>query len=245
VVILAAFIQKAGYGDNSIAHIPHNLPAIFCTIVLYTSPLSNIATVNWVYWSLSCEIAFYILIYIGSHLRRKHLIHFFIIISFASLWINAPSGKIYFFFNHWSTFSLGLCIYYLHSNKIKVNKKLLLILFSLNILGLLTHFLTNQPLEIVAAIMTALVIYFSNIISLKNNFLSKLGDFSYAVYLIHVPIGVYLLGYFKSKLFQQNQLLNIFFDITIYCIVTFFAMLIYKYIEQPFIRIGKSLVKKV
>jgi len=244
VVIFAAFIQKAAYGDNSVAHIPHNIFAGLCTVVLYTSPLSNIPTINWVYWSLSCEAAFYILIYIGLTLSRKHLIYFFIVISFTSLWINSPSGKIYFFLNHWSAFSLGLCIYYFHSSRIVVDKKLLLILLILNITGLFTHFLVDHPLQIAVAIMSGALIYFSNANSLKKNFFSKLGDFSYAVYLIHVPIGVYVLGYFKNNLFQQNQLLNIIFDITVYCIVTLFAILIYKYVEQPFIRIGKSFVKK-
>lgn len=244
IVILAAIMQRLILGSNSIDHIPHNVFSLFATISLYTSPLSNVPTINWVYWSLSCEVGFYVLIIVGLYVRPKNLIYFFLAISVISLLTNAPGNKIYFFFNHWPAFSLGLCIYYFKTTKIIVNKLTLILLTVLNIAGLFRHFYADQTSYIIAAIISGILIYFSDTINVKQSFFSTLGDYSYAVYLIHVPIGVYILGIFKNRLFQENELLNIVFDLGIYCVITFLAALIFKYVEQPCIYFGKLLSQR-
>ncbi|RZL68604.1 MAG: acyltransferase, partial [Pedobacter sp.] len=62
IVILAAIIQKILTGNNSVANIPNNLTEIIANLTLTTAPFSDVKTMNWVYWSLTYEVFFYIVI---------------------------------------------------------------------------------------------------------------------------------------------------------------------------------------
>lgn len=251
IVIFAAIVQRLVLGNNTISH-PNNLSSLFATLVLYTQPLSKIPTINWVYWSLSCEVAFYLVVYIGLNFKKKYLIYYFILVSVIAIFVEVPTNTPFFFLQFWPAFALGLGTYYIHNGEdFNFTKTLVTILIAVNLGALYKHLgfarFAGDKLTtyyFIATLITSLLILLSPIISLKQNFFSKLGDYSYGVYLIHVPIGIFILKIFKTPAIQQKLVLNIGYDILCYVIVSIFAAIIYKYVELPAINVGKKVTGK-
>ena len=89
-----------------------------------------------------------------------------------------------------------------------------------------------------------LFIFIDSIKPLKNNFFSSLGDYSYSMYLIHVPIGIYLLGFIKNiKIVQANIALNIIVDLSLLALIIFISRFTFELVELKSIGIGKRLSK--
>jgi peptidoglycan/LPS O-acetylase OafA/YrhL len=82
-----------------------------------------------------------------------------------------------------------------------------------------------------------------SIFSLDNKILNHLGDISYGIYMLHVPIIYALSLLFKKLLFNYTSSA---FYLPAYYIVLFLAIIIaasvsYKFIEQPILSIHKKL----
>lgn len=245
IVFAAAAFQKIAIGANSVTAFPNSITKLLAVFSLYTFPLSNYPTVNWVYWSLSCELAFYILIFIGLFLNKKYLIYFFIALSSVSLIITVPKISPYYFMLHWPTFALGLCIYYLTVQK-QFKKILIYLLTLISLMALIKHSYLEGALPIsyiITTILTCVLTFLSNKYYLRPNFFSSLGDYSYSIYLIHVPIGVYIFGLFKSEKIMSSIYLTIGYDLFTYSCISIIAYLMYMLIEFPSIKIGKKIAK--
>lgn len=120
---------------------------------------------------------------------------------------------------------------------------LLLAMFALFLQNPITSLSGKQYL--VVSFIVSVTIYFSKHFKLKSNPFSGLGDYSYALYLIHVPLGVYSLGLLKKGIFETNVWMNLGLDLINFSFVLVIATLIFKYIENPSIKFGKELAKKL
>ena len=97
----------------------------------------------------------------------------------------------------------------------------------------------------VAVVITAGIIYASEFKNLRESFVSKLGDFSYGVYLLHVPIGIYFVGAFKELIIKENLFIRICIDISLYIIILIFSKYLYSWIEKPAVVLGNKVTKKL
>ena len=79
---------------------------------------------------------------------------------------------------------------------------------------------------------------------IKQNSVSKLGQQSYSVYLIHVPIGVFIFGLFKNEYIKAIPYLNMLFDIFVFVIISIIASVMFSRVEKPWIQYGKTMLKK-
>lgn len=74
-------------------------------------------------------------------------------------------------------------------------------------------------------------------ISLPNNFFRQgmelLGRWSYSLYLIHVPIGVHLVGHLRSEWILANPLRHVAFDLANVAICVAFSALFHRWVEAP------------
>lgn len=62
VVLSIVICRKLSSGTNDFIALPSSLAGVIATLTLTTTPVTSHPTINWVYWTLSCELAFYILI---------------------------------------------------------------------------------------------------------------------------------------------------------------------------------------
>lgn len=242
IVIIAAVFQKVYLGDNSVNNIPTNATEYLKTIFLFTHPFGDTPTINWVYWSLTCELFFYFVVALCFSINKR-LFLVLTMVTALSL-ISNPKGSIFLFWlPHWFSFMIGACIFSFHQNKTK--HYIIYIAVLLCLIGLYKfHFNQSFYAYPILTIITSSIIFMSPNFKIKENLFSKAGDFSYSIYLIHVPIGIYILGIFKNEVIQTNILFNILFDLSVYLFVGLISYFMYKYIELPFIKLGKKIIHR-
>lgn len=243
VVCLAACFQKLYIGSNSVQHFPQNLTGIMAMLSLTTTPLTPINTINWVYWTLTTELFFYLTVCIALLLSKTRIIYLILIVSvLATAVLPHEKNGLLFFLDQWPAFGLGVCVYYFFKEKNKLSWLLFWLLLAFNLYGMFHKY--YQPEYIVAALLTTVLILISNYRSLPNNILAKLGQHSYSVYLIHVPVGVFIIQEFERTQIQQNVYINCIYDLAVYSIVALLAWLMFKYIEKPSINYGRNIAEK-
>ncbi|AZI25843.1 acyltransferase [Pedobacter sp. G11] len=224
------------HGSNSSAILPKNLTGILATLTLLTSPFSSVEPINWIYWTLTIEIIFYAIIYIYLIVPTSIRFYLLLLVSLLPIFLHHEKGALCFI-SYWPGFLLGFYLKQAQKNAYRFfDREILLLLTAL--IGI--YYNPSKDYFNMALYATGIILLLNYYAPIKKNF-AILGNFSYSIYLIHVPIGVYLLGYLRSmQLFKANLFLNIAFDFTVLLLVAFLAKLIYKKIEEPFILRGKK-----
>jgi peptidoglycan/LPS O-acetylase OafA/YrhL len=241
IVIICVLYHIFFYEHYSLVQLPKSPRSVTATILLLTSPVTPVPTINWVYWSLTVEIFFYIIIGLSLIFRERYRNLFIISVSIISLSPQLAELPGLFFLQQWPSFGLGLALHIIHTNKQKLLPVLILLINSANLL-LFKHPDHYPLVSFLAFIVIASSIYWKD---LPQNYLSKLGDYSYAVYLLHVPLGIYLLGNLKISTIQENIYLNVVYDVAIVIIILATAAFAYKYLELPGIHFGKKISKSL
>jgi len=236
MVLLCIFILKIATGYNSVATLPKKPVEILSTIFLYTYPLSNIKLINLVYWTLPYELFFYLIVFLAIIPTPKWRITLPLVLTAAAIIIPLQQTGILFFFNELPTFMLGYALCILIDEGPQWPGALLLVLSAVGI-GI-KH---PEIGYLLACVIAAGAIFIDSRKPLGNNVLSRLGDVSYSIYLLHVPVCVYLLGFlYKIQAVRQYLILNILVDIFLMAVIIFVSMFAYKYVEAPSIEWGKK-----
>lgn len=241
IVLIAAFFQKFFLGVNSVHNIPRDFYSIIFTLTLATDPLSNTPTCNWVYWSLTCELLFYILVYLLLVATKKKLQVPLLIFSIFALFIPFQNTGLFFFIDHWPAFGIGVSIFYF-SDQSKYARPLSILMIFINLSALVIKFQHQMP-YILVTVIGGILILSSNYFTLKKTVISTYGRYSYSIYLMHVPVGVFILELFQLTLIQVNPYLNLIYDLVILGFIIMFSSIIFSRIEQPFIRLSKKLTE--
>lgn len=239
VVLLCIVILKITTGYNSVTTLPKKPDEILATIFLYTYPLSNIKIINLVYWTLPYELFFYLIIFLAIIPAPKWRIVLPLALTAIAITIPLQQTGILFFFNELPTFMLGYALCILIDEGPQWPGALLFILSAVGIV--IKHPDTGYLL---ASFIAIGAIFIDSRKPLGNNVLSRLGDISYSIYLLHVPVCVYLLGFlYRVQAVRQNLVLNILVDIFLMVVIIFVSMFAYKYVEAPSIEWGKKFAR--
>ena len=248
LLTLAAIMARYLYlGANDLAEIPKTLESILATIFLLTAPASSTPVINWVYWSLTYEIFFYVIISFSFLLKQGQRLHFVLFITFLSLVYNYLKEFNFFFLSQWPMFSLGFFTYSL-VKKENVVTSIGGIVISFFSLFLNYPYLTekNPFYYLVAATCVFIFALFNNYftpnIRVPKLFV-KIGLCSYSLYLIHVPLGVYLIKDLRNAILISSPRLRFFIDNLTLLVLLILSYFIYLYIEEPFRKVGKRLMK--
>ena len=237
-------LRKSIIGVNSIAHIPHTFLELIYNIFNLTLPFSKVEPINWVYWTLTVELFFYLMIYIATVFNKKYRVYIIAIITIASFFNHLNTIQPLFFLEYWPAFGIGSALFLTQSNE-GIQKALSILLLILNAIALFfAHKSQGNIAYITVVLVTVALIYVSEYITLKENFISKMGDYSFGVYLLHVPLGVYFIGSFKENLIKDNLFIRVCIDISIYLMILFIAKYLFRWIEKPAVTFGNTVNKK-
>lgn len=238
VIILALRMLT---GANSVATLPKSVMALAATLSLLTQPVTNTPTINWVYWTLSYEVFFYIAVYVCSFFKKQYFTAALIIVTILSVVLPVHKSGILFFLGYWPLFSFGIAVYKLLYYATG-EKALPVVLLGLSVTGFYT---THQdPYYMLACIAAAILIVGNHFKPLKENFLSRLGDISYSLYLIHVPVGIYIFNQFKTPAIKLSLVYCIPFELGLLILLIGLSKLMHNCIELPAIKYGKRFSKK-
>lgn len=233
LVLCVGVFRKFATGINDVAVLPHSLQAWLITLSLMTKPASSIPTMNWVYWTLTYEVVFYLIV--AFSLMNKQL-KIPILFTFAFLSM-IPSSEHYFFaLSQFSFFSLGISLYELNYGK--RTEAIALLLLSA------TGIAIKQPILTVAVAFfscLSILLSFSNsgIKLSQKNWFSRAGETSYSLYLSHVPVGCFLLIQFRTGLWVKILPLHIFYDLMTLIVCLFVAKILYNLVEKPSMLLAK------
>ena len=241
ITICCLIAYKLIHGSNPV-HLPKTAGSILETITLLSNPFSALQNINYVSWTLTYEIFFYLLVFIGLLLPPLYRLLWMIVISIAVFILPQHDNWPLFFIQYWPYFCLGMIIFRL-LHCIHEYFWLNMVLLALTIAGF--FFIATPAAKIITGAITGALIIINHYKPLKSNWLSSLGDYSYAIYLIHIPVCIYLLGDIKeTKLLENNLWLSILWDMALVALTIFLSKLVYKYVELPFIQKGKNMADK-
>jgi len=242
IVALSAIFEKLYTGYNSVPCLPATFVQLLANLTLTTAPLTRIKTSNWVYWTLTYEICFYIVIaFVLLFKRGPGRIVLLVITAISAI----PATADYLFFlDNWMVFCTGIWIFYLFGYQSRGKGLYLSIFLALIVCSIITHKQFNS-IYLGAAISTAVMLIFSHYYRFHNNFFSRLGEYSYSIYLIHVPVGIFIMGDFKNAYVQRHMLVNLAYDILTFVLVCFLSWLLFRWVELPGQEMGKKISRKL
>lgn len=206
------------------------IPGQFIAHIFYFIPFTKYPFYNHVFWTLSVEFQFYLLIGIFYFLAESYLykLVFLIIFSLACL---IPFGNAYYLvLSYAPIFALGISLFNFYKNRKWSN-----LILPTALLGLIEY---KFGLDVaVLATLTGLVIL---TLKITLRLLEILGDISYSLYLIHPIVLIVFLAILKWFHIDngQNQLLCFFTEV-FFAII--FASLIFYLIERPFSNLSKRI----
>ena len=214
------------YGAHAIIFTPGR----FIANVFYAIPFTNFKFYNSIFWTLSIEFQFYIIIGLLYFSRAKQFYKAVFIIGFSLTCFIPPCIPYSFVFYYAPIFALGMALNTFYQNREAVNALLPLALLS---------FIAYQfgiDIFILMSVSCLILLYFQT--TIKQ--LSFLGDISYSLYLTHGLTLIVMLGVFKSLQIHTDHY-RFFWLITEVSIALSVAYLFYISIEKPTSKLSKRI----
>lgn len=228
VVLIVVLSVWTVTGVNDVVSLPDSAFHVLATLSLATAPITDFTTVNWVYWSLSYELAFYLLVALGVRLGMSESI--LIILCATSLLGLTRTSPV---FDLLPIFASGYALSLWTAHRLRSA--------ALLVLAILASATALQAPELCAMIGTLFALAVIRVWPGSGIGLSPLGEASYSLYLIHVPLGCGLLIRTRSAEVLDNPLSNLLADIGILGVCVFASWMMYRLVEMPAIRLGHSL----
>lgn len=221
LVVLIVLGRKVIWGVNDITPLPGSAGAIVATVAGMTDPATAIPTVNWVYWSLTYEIAFYViagLALIGESAWGAVAVG---VVALALRGLGYP-------FVYWGLFSMGIGASFYCANRRAAGGVIIA-------LGAVHTFLAQTPAQGIAGTATVLLILFPPAIVAGAWFRPArwLGQISYSLYLLHVPVGCYVLSAVLRNVFPAGLAGMVARDAVLLAACVGAAYGFYRVIERP------------
>jgi peptidoglycan/LPS O-acetylase OafA/YrhL len=176
---------------------------------------------NWAYWSLGYELAFYILM--GLLFLRRSALPIIVFSLFALLF-----SSVGYPFNHWGLFGLGAACHLFVERRWR-SAAILAAICMCHVM------IAHNLVETTVGFLTALLIAFPPPLISSPLFapLKKVGLFSYSLYLTHVPMGCFLIPHYLGSRFTRGLWSSMLQDAILLSGCLIFACLFYRIVEKP------------
>ena len=240
VLILGCVLAvKLLRGANDIATLPTLTFGHFvATLTLLTAPASSTPTLTWVYWTLTYEVVFYVVLTALLFLPERPRLSLLAVVHGAICFVGAWPGLVLspgplFFAGLWPLFGLGLTLALAPRDwRIAAAVGLTSLLAIVHLLGS-----ERYPGMAVAALVAAVLVAAcaAGWRLPRWPLLEKVGVFSYSLYLIHVPV---LLAFGKYLVLRTAETPLLFFlGITgTVALLLASSFVFFRYFEQPFFK---------
>lgn len=209
------------------------IPGQFVAHIFYIVPFTKYPFYNHVFWTLSIEFQFYLLIGTLYFLSESALYKSIFLILFGLTCLIPFANSYYLIFNYAPIFAFGISLvnFAKKRNWLTISVASFLIILVLYKFGVLIF--------ILIAISSAIIFL------LKMNIkpLTFLGDISYSLYLIHSIVLIVFLGLIKRINLNSNsdQILWLFIEVVVAILA---AYLFFYLIERPSLRLSKRIFYK-
>ncbi len=198
------------------------IPGQLIAHIFYVVPFTKYPFYNHVFWTLSVEFQFYLLVGILYFLSDNRIFKLTFLVLFSLTCLIPFSNSYYLVLNYAPIFATGISLVNYYKNRTLSNTILPLLLLGL------VEYKFGLPIFILLIFTSVAIPFFKVVIKP----LKLLGDISYSLYLTHPLVLIVFLGLAKRHGFEtvDNQLLALFVEITV---AILFAYLFYRIIEKP------------
>lgn len=224
-------------GVNDVTPLPDRTASVLATLLLATNPLTPIATINWVYWTLTVLLGFYVLmtlvLLVPPQLRLRLLVGLHGLLCAADASLNPlPTGPA-LIVSYWPVFGAGLALAVFGAHR--GTGLTMLILSALHAFWA-AHRGSAPADYVLVAIATIIAIAVLTPRSFPRWLApaAAVGPFSYSLYLIHVPVGIYLAQRFLPDRFTSTAGL-VLTQLVQLALCLAAARLFYLLAERPFL----------
>jgi peptidoglycan/LPS O-acetylase OafA/YrhL len=190
----------------------------------YLNDLFHVPWVNVVYWTLAIEFQWYLLVglVMPALASRNRWLRFAITSAMVLSYFTVYWDRLVF--HYLPVFLIGVFVFQFRAEIIDLREMLGLIAVMV-----LAMYRISGWLVPLVAVPTALLITFSHFHSKK---MDRLGDVSYSLYLLHLPIGVSLIGMMSHWIPYSSWFLGVLDAIGLAACV-WAAWIMYQFIEKP------------
>jgi len=197
----------------------------------YLNAYFHFPWVNDVYWTLAIEFQYYILIALLFPL----LVHPEKMFSFGTLIIFGTLGMMIgnhdLIFNYAFLFISGILLFQFHIGYL--NRKQF---GAFMLISLILVYAKFDSRYLVAALLPY---FFITYFEFNDRFSKFLGNISYSLYLVHIPVGGRIINLCKT--FTESEWVRSLFVFVALIISVLVAWLFYRYIERPFMNLSKKI----
>lgn len=188
----------------------------------YLIPASNYIWLNDVYWTLAIEFQYYLLLGILYPIVEKNTYSALIIASiFCITSATIISSKIIF---HWILlFNMGYLVYWLHIERIRIPA----FIISLTIVSICSSLSLGLHQTLAGLFAVIFILYFKN----TNKILNFLGNISFSLYLIHIPIGGRIIN--LGSRFAMSEVSQVMIVLAALGASVITAWIFYNFFEKP------------
>ncbi len=190
----------------------------------YLNDLFHVPWINVVYWTLAIEFQWYLLVGLvmpalasANRVLRFAITSVMVLSYYTVYWDRLV-------FHYLPVFLIGVFVFQYRAEIIDVREMLGLIA----VMVLVTYRISGWLVPLVA-VPTGLLIAFSRY---HNRKMDRVGDVSYSLYLIHLPIGVSIIG-MMSHWIPYSSYFLVVLDVIGVAASVWAAWLMYQFIEKP------------
>lgn len=200
----------------------------------YLNAFFSFPWVNDVYWTLAIEFQYYILIALIFplliHPRKTYSYGTLLVFGLSSLFFEQHN----YIFNYSLLFIVGIILFQFHIGYL--GKKHF---GSFLLIALILIFVKFDKRYLVAALLPY---FFITYFEFSDRFSKFLGNISYSLYLVHIPIGGRMINLCET--FIRNELARSLCVFLALAVSILAAWIFYRIVEKPFMSISKKITYK-
>jgi peptidoglycan/LPS O-acetylase OafA/YrhL len=235
VVIAFCCARKLITGTNDFTALPASPAGWLATFTMTTAPVTTTPTINWVYSSLSYEAFFYLALAAALIWPRASLPLLF---ALCVAGFFPAAGRAVFFLPNWGQFALGVALAIAAEGQRRAAAALAVLGFSL------VCYHRSLP-EVAATGVTAGLIALAPRLDAFAGWLlailARVGEISYSLYLLHIPVGAWVVERFIDSQGWRNHGLpaRLACDAAALAASLLAAAVFHRWIERPAMEWGR------
>lgn len=235
-MIGAGLVHKLLIGPFGTDTFPKTASDLLAVLGIMTHPATPVVAVSWVNWTLTYELFFYLIIGFSMVTRARYVTLFVVsALGFFSASLHTVPGL--FFVDFWCIYALGAAFF-----EFCAGRKLLGA--CLGVINTAAMVINHPPLVNVIVAVTLLTVAFSTYRPSsplgRRNLLTKVGAFSYSLYLLHCPVGVSAWFGAQTKWGLTEFPMNLLYYLVLFALCMLAAWISYLLVEKPSLRMAKA-----